>query len=36
MNVFGEAVEPPEGASAFELLLAATGRDPRGRTARVA
>ncbi|MEU9865409.1 TIGR03086 family metal-binding protein [Streptomyces sp. NPDC047971] len=30
MNVFGEPVEPPRGASAFELLLAATGRDPRG------
>ncbi|MFE5485128.1 TIGR03086 family metal-binding protein [Streptomyces sp. NPDC056527] len=29
MNVFGEAVEPPEGASSFELLLAATGRNPR-------
>jgi uncharacterized protein (TIGR03086 family) len=29
MNVFGEPVEPPAGASAFERLLAATGRDPR-------
>ncbi|MFE5795338.1 TIGR03086 family metal-binding protein [Streptomyces sp. NPDC056503] len=33
MNVFGEAVDLPEGASDFERLLAATGRDPRGRTA---
>ncbi|MFF6843197.1 hypothetical protein ACFY8X_31230 [Streptomyces tanashiensis] len=29
MNVFAEAVVPPKGASAFEHLLAATGRDPR-------
>ncbi|MFD5123729.1 TIGR03086 family metal-binding protein [Streptomyces sp. NPDC058385] len=29
MGVFGEAVPEPAGASAFERLLAATGRDPR-------
>ncbi|MFD4375474.1 TIGR03086 family metal-binding protein [Streptomyces sp. NPDC058486] len=29
MNVFGDAVELPAGASAFERLLATTGRDPR-------
>ncbi|MEU5220112.1 TIGR03086 family metal-binding protein [Streptomyces sp. NPDC020807] len=29
MNVFGDSVELPEGASAFERLLATTGRDPR-------
>ncbi|MGW1120520.1 hypothetical protein ACWD5B_25935 [Streptomyces tanashiensis] len=29
MNVFGEAVVPPTDASAFEHLLAATGRDLR-------
>ncbi|MEU1864446.1 TIGR03086 family metal-binding protein [Streptomyces gardneri] len=29
MNVFGESVDLPEGASAFERLLAVTGRDPR-------
>ncbi|MEU7009004.1 TIGR03086 family metal-binding protein [Streptomyces sp. NPDC046332] len=33
MNVFGDAVEAPEGASAFEALLAATGRDPRDKAA---
>ncbi|MFF8809761.1 TIGR03086 family metal-binding protein [Streptomyces omiyaensis] len=31
MNVFGEAVEPPAGAGAFERLLATTGRDPGER-----
>ncbi|WP_329119314.1 TIGR03086 family metal-binding protein [Streptomyces sp. NBC_01353] len=35
MNVFGEEVEPPEGASAFERLLAATGRNPRDWAAAV-
>ncbi|RSS51215.1 TIGR03086 family metal-binding protein [Streptomyces sp. WAC01280] len=29
MNVFGEGVDLPEGATAFERLLATTGRDPR-------
>ncbi|MFI6095224.1 TIGR03086 family metal-binding protein [Lentzea sp. NPDC051213] len=29
MNVFKEPVEAPQDASAFEELLAATGRDPR-------
>ncbi|GAB7103569.1 TIGR03086 family metal-binding protein [Streptomyces phaeofaciens JCM 4814] len=29
MGVFGEAVAAPEDASAFERLLARTGRDPR-------
>ncbi|MGW4050599.1 TIGR03086 family metal-binding protein [Streptomyces sp. NPDC004779] len=29
MNVFGDAVELPPGASTFERLLATTGRDPR-------
>ncbi|WMX46512.1 TIGR03086 family metal-binding protein [Streptomyces roseicoloratus] len=29
MGVFGAEVELPEGASAFERLLAVTGRDPR-------
>ncbi|MFF9915793.1 TIGR03086 family metal-binding protein [Streptomyces sp. NPDC013457] len=33
MNVFGEAVEVPESASAFERLLATTGRNPRERAA---
>lgn len=28
MNVFGEAVDLPEGATAFQRLLATTGRDP--------
>ncbi|MFE6223566.1 MULTISPECIES: TIGR03086 family metal-binding protein [unclassified Streptomyces] len=32
-NVFGDAVEPPAGASVFERLLATTGRDPRVRPA---
>lgn len=31
MGVFGEPVAEPEGASAFERLLARTGRDPRWR-----
>ncbi|WP_416983253.1 TIGR03086 family metal-binding protein [Streptomyces sp. T028] len=30
MGVFGEPVAVPEGASAFERLLAGTGRDPYG------
>lgn len=30
-GVFGEAVEPPADATAFERLLATTGRDPRTR-----
>ncbi|MCF2537913.1 TIGR03086 family metal-binding protein [Streptomyces sp. FB2] len=29
MGAFGEPVPAPEGATAFELLLARTGRDPR-------
>ncbi|MGP3985085.1 TIGR03086 family metal-binding protein [Streptomyces sp. KR80] len=33
MKVFGEPFPVPEGASAFEALLAATGRDPRWGTA---
>ncbi|MFJ5709742.1 TIGR03086 family metal-binding protein [Streptomyces sp. NPDC093105] len=33
MNVFGDAVELPAGASVFERLLATTGRDPRVRPA---
>ncbi|MFI8323481.1 TIGR03086 family metal-binding protein [Streptomyces sp. NPDC085529] len=33
MNVFGDPVEPPAGASVFERLLATTGRDPRVRPA---
>lgn len=32
MNVFGEGVDLPEGATVFERLLAATGRDPRAWT----
>jgi len=28
-SVFGDEVEPPEDATAFERLLAMTGRDPR-------
>ncbi|MGW3245672.1 TIGR03086 family metal-binding protein [Streptomyces sp. NPDC001070] len=31
MGFFGEPVPVPAGASAFEALLAGTGRDPRGR-----
>ncbi|MFI8425607.1 TIGR03086 family metal-binding protein [Streptomyces sp. NPDC085479] len=34
MNVFGDAVELPPGASTFERLLATTGRDPRGGPTR--
>ncbi|WP_031013705.1 TIGR03086 family metal-binding protein [Streptomyces sp. NRRL F-5727] len=33
MNVFGDAVELPAGASLFERLLATTGREPRVRPA---
>ena len=31
MGMFGVPVEPAEGASAFERLLARTGRDPYWR-----
>ncbi|MFF1512035.1 TIGR03086 family metal-binding protein [Streptomyces sp. NPDC058326] len=33
MKVFGEAVDVPADATAFERLLATTGRDPRARVA---
>ncbi|MEU8881914.1 TIGR03086 family metal-binding protein [Streptomyces hydrogenans] len=33
MNVFGDAVDLPDGATGFERLLATTGRDPRTRPA---